>query len=118
MKFLLVLIPFLFTLGCTPKQSCDIKKIVADKLAPGVSTALECKNLAQIQKDILSVLDKNSVCGVVPVGEVAQVICPIIVKGAVSLLGSQIPSNWECNPAMASAGVEVALTAACNLLPF
>jgi len=47
-----------------------------------------------------------------------MMVCPLVVMGAVTLLGSQVPVNWQCKPDLATKGLASVLTTLCNALPF
>lgn len=119
MKFLSVL--FLLALvSC--KTPCTQDQVLTNGLAKGVATALQCQNLPQIQTDVVNMLAKANVCsatsGNLKAGPITAIVCPIVATAAVDLLGTAVPPSWQCDPAYAKSGVSVAISAACQLLPF
>lgn len=110
------LFPIVLLAACnTP---CSTESVITEGLANGIASGLQCTNKAQIQSDIVAILNKANICSTAIEGPIASAVCPIVAQGAVSLLGSQIPSNWQCNPTLASQGLVAVLTTACNALPF
>lgn len=115
----LFLLPLFLFVACKPL--CTAEDVIVKNLAPLVASSLQCSNVGTIQADIQSIIDKNHVCSSVTgekQGAVAMIVCPIVAKSAVDLIGSQVPATWGCNPVSAKQGLSAAITAACNLLPF
>lgn len=122
---LLLCLPLLIT-GC--QLGCTAEKVISEKLAGGIATSFACTNQAQIQADVLQIMDVVKFCAVndkhcehlkklnLKEGPIAQAVCPIAASAAVSILGSKIPADWQCAPT--SPLLVTAVTTACEALPF
>lgn len=133
MKKLLVLpILILGVVGCNP--ICNVEKVVSEKLVSVVAAPqiLNCSASGQqvMQSDLEEILNLTKICDVVrqhqersyksgkPTGGIANIVCPIVVSTAVSMLGNAVPASWECNPTVATETLSTALMVACQSLPF
>ena len=112
--------------GCSwiSNLGCTVEHSAAGAISSSVSTALQCANSAQVLTDVTSLLAKTNICSLPSkkptdkTGPIAMVICPVVSQLAASELGTAVPASWQCNPALAKEGVAMALTTACNLIPF
>jgi hypothetical protein len=101
---------------------CDVEKAISGGLAGKTAQLLNCRNVANIQRDVNLALSHFNVCTLPAVehktGVIANVVCPPLANVATAYVGSKIPADWECDPSSASQTVTMALTTACELLPF
>jgi hypothetical protein len=112
----MALVCLLFT-GC--KLGCATRDVVVANLPAMIAKTLACKNVSNITRDVNVALSGTNLCPAAPPqGPIAMVVCPIAVNAIVSFAGNKIPADWECDPALAEKGASVALTTACNLIPF
>lgn len=120
-KLWIWILPVFLLFGCN--FGCTVETAAAGSIATSITAALQCANNQQVLTDVTSLLSKTGICSMNVVrgpkgGPIAAVICPVLAGLATSELANQVPASWGCNPALAQQGLAVALTAACNLIPF
>lgn len=121
MRPYLIVVGLLFLVtGC--KFACDVEKVVADGLGDKLYQGMVCKNPTQVKTDVLKLIDQAKLCDNAKEcegkkqGVIANIVCPLVSKAGVALLGQKVPDSWECNP---QAGpLPDLLTEYCKLLPF
>lgn len=104
--------------GC--KAGCDVEKVVAEGLGTAVAKVAHCSNTAKVNADILRLIDQAKLCPPPQMqvwqGVIAHVVCPIVVKAGVGVIGSQVPPSWGCD--LSASALPVVLLTACESLPF
>lgn len=112
--------------GC--QLACTAETVITEKLASTIASTFVCTNSAQIQSDVLEIVDVVKLCAVnekhcdhlkklnLKQGPIANAVCPIAASAAVGILGSKIPAAWGCAPT--SPALVIAVTTACEALPF
>lgn len=100
---------------------CQVETSVVQALASNVATTLTCSNLAAIQTDMQAALGKANLCAPSTEaqkgklkGVVGNMVCPMAVGAALSMVATKIPAGWGCAPGSNPAGLGDVLTAACN----
>ena len=119
MKKIFLSVVFLFAAGCT-KTKCTIQTSLENGLSSAAVTQLQCQNIAKVKEDIDGVVAKLNLCPAPQKlqGTIADSVCPIVSQIAVAYLGAQVPLEWQCNPAMAQAGLASALGMLCKQIPY
>lgn len=118
MKIALITLLSLGLFGC--KAGCDVEKVVAEGLGTAVAKVAHCSNVAKIDADMLRLIDQAKLCSRSEMqiwqGVIANIVCPIVVKAGVGVIGSQVPSDWNCD--LSASALPVVLLTACETLPF
>jgi hypothetical protein len=101
---------------------CSVEQTVSAALAASTATALQCSNLAAIQGDMLTAIGKANLCAQTASkvkGAIGNIVCPVVVTSALSLVASKIPPAWGCAPTVNPGTIGAVLTTACqNAIPF
>jgi hypothetical protein len=117
MKYALVI--GLITLLVSCKAGCPVLTKIGSGLAPGLSTVLKCKHPEYVKADLESAIASLSICKSNAADQgVVGMICAAVASQIIGSLGNKIPARWECDPTAVENGLEVAVSAACNLIPF
>jgi hypothetical protein len=121
---------FLFGLmtlpGCSwfSNVGCSVESAASGAISSALSKSLNCANPAQVLVDVTALVAKTNICQAPAAklpsglkgGTIASLICPTLANLATAELGSKIPAAWQCS--VTSSSLDVALTSACNLIPF
>jgi hypothetical protein len=122
MKKYLFLIPACLLLTACPWDKtplCEAQKSVADKFAGSVAGMFGCAKQDIIAEDFNKALEPLKMCEAQSVGGVlADFVCPVMVKYAVSQGLNVLPSTWECTGGTATDALEDKLTVLCKSIPF
>lgn len=104
--------------GCNFNFGCTAESLVASGVSSGISSALQCKNTAQVQADVKALLDKTGVCSTSPKGIVGNLVCPQLATLIVTQMANKIPANWQCAPSGAEASLSTLAAGLCSQIPF
>lgn len=123
MKYILFFC-FVFLSSCTSVKPvvCSIETTAVSVVSSSISGALACTNIDVIKADLTKAFDKSNLCTAAPApiangvkvqGVVGNIVCPLAVGAAMSLIGISIPPAWGCDPKSSLSGLATVVTAAC-----
>ena len=116
-RHILMAISLTVLIGATScKTGCEIEDIATGAITGAIVSQLQCKNTAEVKKDVKALLDKTGIC--YQQGSIADLICPVLASYVVSELKNQVPADWECSMVDAGTNLVVIITSSCKLLPF
>lgn len=122
MKRILWLVPALllslFLVTACPKPGCLVEEKLITIATDTVSDKLQCRNKAEVQKDLGAIIKGLGLCKSAQTGPIADIVCPVMVKSVVDkLVGATVPATWQCSAENAKATIIPFLTEACRKLP-
>lgn len=117
---ILALAPFFLTACPWDKAPlCEAQKNVADKFASSVSGMFGCAKQDVIAADFNKALGPLKMCEAQSQGGIlADIVCPPMVKYAVSQGLNVLPKEWECTGGTATDMLEDKLTTLCKSVPY
>ena len=120
MKTVLSVALLLGMAGCTSSSPtapvlCKTAYKAAFAAASGVSGALACKDPAAVAADFVGYIQNTEMCkDVLPTGQMADLVCPLVVGQVVKLGVGKLPAEWGCSGGVGGDKLEQVLTDACK----
>jgi len=107
-------------LGCTSSSPttpvlCKTAYKAAFAASIGVSGALGCKDQAAVAADFVGYVQNTTMCkDVLPTGQMADLVCPLVVTQVIKLGVGKLPADWGCSGGVSGDKLEQVLTDACK----
>lgn len=98
---------------------CEAQKNAADKFANSIGSAFGCAKTDVIAKDLNAALEPLKLCEAQSTGGIlADIVCPPMVKYAVSQGLNLLPKEWECSGGTTTDALEDKLIVLCKSVPY
>ena len=105
-------IPIIFLSTFFACNNCGLQDKIVTSSTDAIVTQLQCKNAAAVKASVTTMVSKLGLCSAS--AKASLDVCPIAAQIIVAGMSSQIPAEWECSAENASAGLEKAITSACE----